>query len=140
MEASVYLERYPIADVGSLRYHQLVAAARRALLGEDDGRQPEESAASDCDDNLGRAGGGVCMLPGFFKDNATRLAIDDALNAEPHAFRSDNEHNIYLEDEDEDDEQVHEGVKAGLGALCAALRVLCASAWMMPQTVAQAQA
>jgi hypothetical protein len=62
------------------------------------------------------------MLPGFFKDNATRLAIDDALSAEPHAFRSDNEHNIYLED---DDEQVHDGVSARQGARCVLHCVSC---------------
>ena len=89
----VDLERYPITSTASLRYRQLVAAARLALLGVS---AQEEVELPD----LGQAGGGVCMLPGFFKDEAIRLSIDDALRTEPLAFRSDNEHNIYLEDEE----------------------------------------
>lgn len=43
------------------------------------------------------------MLPGFFKDDAIHLSLDDALRAAPLAFRSDNEHNIYLEDEEDEE-------------------------------------
>ena len=93
----VDLERYPITSTVSLRYRQLVAAARLALLGVS---AQEEVELPD----LGQAGGGVCMLPGFFKDEAIRLSIDDALRTEPLAFRSDNEHNIYLEEEEEEEE------------------------------------
>ena len=95
----VDLERYPITSTASLRYRQLVAAARMALLGV----STQDQEGGELPD-LGQAGG-VCMLPGFFKDDAIRLSIKDALRAEPLAFRSDNEHNIYLEDEDEGEEK-----------------------------------
>lgn len=112
----VDLERYPITSTASLRYRQLVAAARLALLGV----SAQEVEGVELPD-LGQAGGGVCMLPGFFKDEAIRLSIDDALRAEPLAFRSDNEHNIYLEEEGEDTASAPETTTSTSQGCCVAV-------------------
>eukprot|EP00164_Ancoracysta_twista_P010562 GFYU01015977.1.p1 GENE.GFYU01015977.1~~GFYU01015977.1.p1 ORF type:complete len:346 (-),score=110.18 GFYU01015977.1:159-1196(-) len=80
----VDLEKYPLHNLDSERGRELIADIRKQL---------KEGAA--------------CTLPGFLKPAAYKKAAEQAYGLKDSAYRSNNVHNIYLEDDNKEFHEKH---------------------------------